>query len=86
MLTAGAGGSVNLHFDVLGVDLYVHFFHLRQNRHGGGGGVDTAAGFGFRHPLHPVNTGFILHPAVGATAVNDKICLLDAAKLGFAII
>ena len=62
MLTARAAGTVDLHFDVGGVDLHVHFLHLRQNRDGCGGGVDTAAGFRLGDPLHTVNAGLIFEP------------------------
>ena len=86
MLTAGAAGPVDLHFNVGGIDLYVHRFHLRQHRHRGGGGVDPAAGFRLRHPLHPVDAGLILHPGVGSPSVNDEVRLLHTAQLRLVVI
>ena len=86
MLAAGAGCPVDLHFNVLGVDLHIHLFHFRQHRHRGGGGVDPAAGFRFRHTLDPVDTGFVLHPAVSAPSVNDEVRFLHAAQLCFVVI
>ena len=79
VLAAGAGGTVDLHFDVRGIDLHVHFLHFGQHSHRGGGGVDTAARFGFGDTLDPVNAGFVLHPGVGTPAVDDKIRFLHAA-------
>ena len=59
MLAPRAGGPVDLHFDVRGIQLHIHRLHLRQHRHRGGGGMDPAAGLGLRHPLNPVNAGFV---------------------------
>ena len=83
MLTARAAGTVDLHFDVGGVDLHVHLLHLRQNRDGCRGGVDAAAGFRFGNPLHPVNAGFVFQPGIRAPAADDEVRLLDAAQLRF---
>ena len=86
VLTAGAGGPVDLHFDVGGVDLHVHLLHFREDCHRGGGGVNSSAGFGFGNTLDPVDAGFPLHPGVGPPAVDDEIRLFDAAQLCFIII
>ena len=55
MLAAGARGPVDLHLDVRRVDLHIHFLHLREHRNGCRGGVDSAAGFGLRDTLNPVD-------------------------------
>ena len=83
VLTARAAGTVDLHFDVGGVDLHVHFLHLRQNRDGCGGGVDTAAGFRLGNPLDTVDAGFIFQSGIRAPAADDEVRLLDAAQLRF---
>ena len=62
MLTAGAAGPVDLHLNVGGVQLHIHRLHLRQHCHRSGAGVDPAAGFRFRHPLDPVDSGLKLQP------------------------
>ena len=86
VLAAGAGGPIDLHLNVCGVELYIHLFHLRQHRNGGSGGVDPAAGLGFRHPLNPVHTGFVFHSGIGPPAADNKVRLLDAPQLGFAVV
>ena len=72
MLTTGTGCPVNLHFNIRRIDLHIHFLHFRKYSHGCGRGVNTATGFGFRHSLHPVHTGFVFHPGVGTTAADDE--------------
>ena len=86
MLTARAGGTVDLHLHVLGPDVHLCCLHLRQNGHGGRGGVDASAGFGLRHALDPVDAGFKFHPGVGARSVDHEVGLLHAAKLGLAVV
>ena len=66
MLAAGAGGPVDLHFNVLRPKFHIYLFHLRQHSHRGRGGVDPAAGFGLRDPLDPVDAAFEFHPGPGA--------------------
>ena len=83
MLAAGTGGTVDLHFDVGRIDLDVHFLHLRKHCHRGGGGMDPAAGFGFGHPLDPVDTGLVLHPGIGTPATDDEVRFLHAPQLGY---
>ncbi len=86
VLTAGTGCPVYLHLNVRWVNLHIHLFHLRQHRHGGGGGVNPAAGFGFRHPLHPVDAGFVFQPGIGTPAIDDKVRFLHAAQLGIVVV
>ena len=86
VLTAGTGGTVDLHFDVRRIDLHVHLFHLGQDCHRGGGGVDTAAGFRFGDTLHPVNAGLVFHPGVGTPAVDDEVRFLHAAQFGLVVV
>jgi len=86
MLTAGTGGTVDLHFDVRRIDLDIHFLQLRQHCHSGRGGMDSAAGLRLRNPLNPVNTGLILHPGIGTPAVDDKICFLHTAQFRLVIV
>ena len=86
VLTTGAAGPVDLHFDVRRIDLHIHLVHFRQHGYRGSGGVDPAAGFGFRHPLNPVYAGFILQPGVGAPAHHQKIRFLHASQFRFAVV
>ena len=86
VLAAGAAGAEHLHFDVLGPEVHIHGLHLRQHRHGGGGGVDAPAGLRLRHPLHPVDAGLKFQPGIGAVAGDHKVGLLDAAQLRLVIV
>ena len=83
MLSAGAAGPVDLHFNIRGVQFHIHRLHLRQHRHRGGAGVDTAAGLRLRHPLDPVDAGFKLQPGPGPVPFNNGRAVLHAAKLRF---
>jgi hypothetical protein len=62
------------------VDLdVVDLVHLRQDRDGGGRGVDAALRFGFGHALHAVRAGFELQPRIGAFAFDARDDFLVAA-------
>ena len=83
MLSSGAGGAEHLHLHVRRVELDVHRLHLGQHRHGGGGGVDPAAGLGLRHPLDPVDPAFKLEPGPGALPLYCKGDLLESRPVLF---
>ena len=68
----------------LSCDLDVDLVGLGQHRDGRSGGVDAAAGFGGRHPLHAMHAAFVLEPAVGAAALDADDDVLDAALAGLA--
>ena len=50
--------------------------HLGQDGHRGGGGVDTPAGLGLRHPLDPVDAALELHPGPGPVPLDSEGDLL----------
>ncbi len=82
VLSAGTGGTEHLHADVRRVDLHVHILGLRHHRHRGGRGMDTAAAFGLRHPLHTMHAGLVLKPGIRPLSVHDEHHLLETAEPG----
>ena len=48
--------------------------------------MDPAPGFRLRHPLDPVNAGFVFQPGIGPGPGNDKIRLFHAAKFRFVVV
>ena len=86
VLSTGTAGTIDLHFDILGVDLHIHLFHFRQHCHGSSRGMDTAAGLGFRHTLHPMDTGLILQSRPCASTIDDEIRFFHAAQFRIAVI
>ena len=64
---------------VLGVDLDVDLFGLRQHGDRRGRGVDAAAGLGRRHALHAVHAALVLQPAVDPLPFDERDDFLDAA-------
>ena len=82
VLTAGARSSEGIHPQVGLVDFNgLGFIRLRHHRHRAGGGVNPALGFGLRHPLHPVGTGFKLECPIDRTTRNAGNDFLVAAML-----
>ena len=77
---AGAGRPASRMSAGFSCDL--HRLHLRQHGHGGGGGVDPAAGLRLRHPLDPVDAALELQPGVGARRPSIRtLHILHAAQL-----
>ena len=70
VLAAGALGAIDVDAQVLFVDLDVHILGFGQHRHGRGGGMDAALGFGHRHALHPVHAAFEFQLGIGAAALD----------------
>ena len=85
MLPPRAGGPKDLHLNVRGIQMEVHLVHLGEDRHGGGGGVDPAAGLGLRHPLDPVDAALELQAAVCPLPFDREADLLDASQLGLVL-
>ncbi len=82
MLTTGAGGAIGINAQVSRVDLDLGLLvHLGQNRHGAGGGVNTALRLGLRHPLHAMRAGLELELGVDRLALNPGDDFLVAAVL-----
>ena len=86
VLPACAGRTVDLHFDILGPDIDLGLLHFRQHRDRRGRRVDAPAGLCLRDALDTVDAGFKFEPRVRARALNFKIGLLHAAKLGFVVV
>ena len=73
LLTARAGGTVNVHFDVLFPDFYGFvILDFRHNLKGGKGGVAAAGGVKGRNTHKAVNAVFGLEEAVGVFALHDN--------------
>ena len=80
VLATGAAGAGGADLQIRGVDLNLHRIGLRHHCHRGRGGVDPALGFGDRHPLHPVHSGFELEPAENAIALNRQDQLTETPQ------
>ena len=65
------------------IQLHVHVFSHRQDRHGRRTGVHTSLGLCFRHPLHPVHAAFVFQPAVYALTLNTYRNLLETTRSSF---
>ena len=76
MLAPRPGGAEHLHLHVRRVQVHLHLLHLGQDGHRGGGGVDTPAGLGLRHPLDPVDAALELHPGPGPVPLDSEGDLL----------
>ena len=68
---------------LVGIDGDLHLLHLRQHGHGDGGGVDAARRLGHGHTLHPVDAGFVLEHAVGASALDLEDDLFQSTERRF---
>ena len=78
-LAAVSGGAHHVDADILFIDDHVHILRLRHDRNGDGGGVDPAAGLGFRHALDAVHAAFIFQAGISALARDHEGDLLHAA-------
>ena len=84
VLTTGTGGAEGIHPQIGFVDLdRFGFVSLRHYSNRAGRGVDAALGFGFRHSLHPVRTGFKFQGAINAIAREAGDDFLETAVLPF---
>ena len=83
VLAARAGGTEGIDLQIGGAYLHVHLFGLGQHRHGDGGGLDLAVGFGDRDALHAVHAAFKLEAGVCALAVDHEADLLEPAEARF---
>ena len=81
MLTARAGAAVGVDLQVLRVDVHLDGVHLRQHGHGGGAGVDAAAGLRLRHALDAVHPAFKLQAGVRPLPADEQARLAHAAEL-----
>ena len=81
MLAAGARAAVGIDLQILRVDVHLHGVHLRQHGHGGGTGVDAAAGLRLRHALDAVHPAFKLQAGVGPLPADEQARLAHAAEL-----
>ena len=78
-LTAVAGRTVNVHPDIVRVEIDLDVIHLRQHRHRRRGCMDPAAGLRFRDPLYTVRAALELQAGVSAFSLNEKDRFLDAS-------
>ncbi len=84
VLTTGTGGAEGIHPQVRFVDLDCFgFVGLRHHGNRAGRGVNAALGFGFRHSLHPVRTGFKFQRAINTIAREAGDDFLETAVLPF---
>ena len=67
-LAALAAGAVNVDFEVFWLDFEFGFFDFREGSNSGGGGMDSALGFGDRDALDAVDAAFEFELAVGFVA------------------
>ena len=81
VLAACAAGAVGVDLQVLGVDGELHLLRLGHDGHGGGGGLDTAGGFRFRHTLHPMGARFKFQAGVSTRTFHRSYDFLHAAQL-----
>ena len=81
-LTALARGAAGVDFQLVGFDLDVHLFGLRQHGHSTGAGVDASLRFGRRHTLDAVDAALVFEPLVHIRASDVKNDFLEAAQVG----
>src|SRR4029077_14487215 len=79
VLAAGALGPDGVDLEIVGLDLDVDVFGLRQHRDGRGRGVDAALRFGVGHALHAVHAGLELQPGERPAAFDLGDDFLEAA-------
>ena len=84
MLAPRAGGAEGVDLQIAGVDVEVHLLRLRQDRHGGGAGLDASGGLGDRHPLDPMGSALVFKAGPGPLPLHDELDGLDASQLRLA--
>jgi hypothetical protein len=80
-LPAWAGGAVDVHLEVVRVDLDVDLLSLRHDRDRRRGGVDTPLRLGRGHALDTVGAALPLEDRVRALALHRKGGLVVTARL-----
>ena len=83
-LAAAAAGAVDIHFDLVGLDVEFHILHFGDDSDGDGGGVDASLGFGGGDPLDPVGAGFVFELAVDSVPFDqdDELLVPPGAPFG----
>ena len=82
-LAAVSGGAHYVDSYVFIVNDNVHIFYFGHYSYGYSGGVDAAAGFGFRDALYAVYAAFVFKFGVGSFSVNHEADFLHAADSDF---
>src|SRR5919201_5261229 len=80
-LSAGAGRAVDVHLEVVRIDLDLHLLSLRHHGDGCGRRVDPPLRLGLRYPLHAVCAAFPREEAVRLVAFDGERDLLEAAAI-----
>src|SRR4051794_41565594 len=83
-LSTGPARAERVDPQVLGIDMNVHFFGLRQYRDGGGGGVNPAARLGRRDALDSMHAALVLQAAVDPAPFDCRRHFLGASSAAFA--
>jgi len=83
VLAARARRAIGIDAQIGVVDLDLDILGFRQNRDGGGGGVDAPLRLGLRHALNAVDAALELQPAEHALAGDRGDDFLVAAHLAF---
>ena len=75
MLATGAGGAVNLHFNVLGANFHIvgGIRNFRDHLHRSKRGLPPGIGVKGRHPHQAVHAVLTLQKAVGVGALNHDV-------------
>ena len=87
MLTAGTGGAVDLHFDVLRADLHLYVIgKLRHDLHSGKTGLAAGVGVKGRDADQTVDAVFALQQAVGILALDGNNGRFDTGLVTFLVV
>ena len=88
VLAACAGGTVDLHFVVLGTNLHVLavIFDVRNDFHGGKGGLAAGVGIKGRDPHQTVDAVLPLQEAVGVLALDHNGSGFQAGLIALLIV
>ena len=79
-LSAVSGSSVNIDTHIVRIEIDFHIVYFRQHCDRGSRCMDPAARLGLRHSLHSVRSALVLESGICALSLDEKDCLLDAAK------
>ena len=79
-LTAVSGCTVHIHANIVRIQIYFHVVHFRQHSNSRCRGMDTTAGFCFRHTLYTMGAALIFQSGVCALALDQDNSFLDASK------